>query len=268
MTSADARHGFELVSDYITDPARDSVLVQTILQALPGHHPDLDQLQVYVRYDATIDNTGGGGSTNQGANDATVDPATTALVSSDHTTPSGPFAARVVGALVANRPFLAESSGFVGAGSDGLTQLDASHRLTQQYRSATDGNVVQTAQVDARPDQPFTLALGFGATAGDAVATATRSAHQSFTGTETRLRRPVEPVRRRPARAAVVPAGQRWTERRRSARLLLPVGQRHQARGGQDGHRRVRGLADRSLGAGGAGHHHPSGLDLPRGVRA
>jgi glucoamylase len=186
VTSADARHGFELVSDYITDPARDSVLVQTTLQAVPGHHPALDHLQVYVRYDATIDNTGGGGSTNQGANDATVDPATTALVSSDHTAPTGPFAARVVGALVANRPFLAESSGFVGAGSDGLAQLDASHRLIHQYRSAGDGNVVQTAEVDARPDQPFTLALGFGGTAGAAIATATRSAHQSFTGAETR----------------------------------------------------------------------------------
>ena len=185
VTSADTRHGFELVSDYITDPARDSVLVQTVLQALPGHHPDLDQLQVYVRYDATIDNTGGGGATNQGANDATVDPATTALVSSDHNTPSGPFAARVTGALVANRPFLAETSGFVGTASDGLTQLDAHRRLTQQYLAATDGNVVQTAQVDAQPDQPFTLALGFGATAADAIAAATRSAHQSFTGTET-----------------------------------------------------------------------------------
>jgi glucoamylase len=103
ITSADARHGYELASDYITDPARDSVLVQTVLQALPGHHPELDHLQVYVRYDATIDNTGGGGSTNQGANNATVDPTTTALVSTDHTAPSGPFAARVAG-LVASRP--------------------------------------------------------------------------------------------------------------------------------------------------------------------
>ena len=42
-------------------------------------------LKVYVRYDATIDNTGGGGKNNGGPNNAIVDPATTALVSSDTT---------------------------------------------------------------------------------------------------------------------------------------------------------------------------------------
>ena len=40
-------------------------------------------LKVYARWDATIDNTGGGGAKNEGANDATIDPATTALVASD-----------------------------------------------------------------------------------------------------------------------------------------------------------------------------------------
>jgi glucan 1,4-alpha-glucosidase len=177
VTSTDARHHFRLVSDYITDPARDSVVVRTTLEPLAGA---ARQLKVYVRYDATIDNSGGGGPTNGGANNATVDPATTALVASDTTTPTGPFAAQVVGALVANRPFRRESSGFVGTPSDGLSQLDAHHRLVPAYRSATDGNVEQTALVDATPGRPFTLALGFAPAAPGAIAAAQASAHSSF----------------------------------------------------------------------------------------
>ncbi len=181
VTSTDRTHEFRLVSDYITDPARDSVVVRTTLEALPGTNGrSIRGLKVYVRYDATIDNTGGGGATNGGANNATVDPATTALVSSDTNTPTGPFSAQVVGALVADRPFLAESSAFVGTPSDGLEQLDTYHRLVRQYRSADDGNVVQTARIDARPGQPFTLALGFAPTASGAIATASRSADEPF----------------------------------------------------------------------------------------
>ena len=183
VTSTDRAHGFRLVSDYITDPARASVVVHTTLQPLNGDANVVARLKVYVRYDATIDNSGGGGTTNGGANDATVDPSTTALVSSDTTAPTGPFAAQVVGALVADRPFRAESSGFVGTASDGLSQLDAHHQLVNDYRSATDGNVVQTALLDTTPGRPFTIALGFAPTAGDAVATAQSSATEPFART-------------------------------------------------------------------------------------
>ncbi len=180
VTSTDRAHGFRLVSDYITDPARASVVVHTTLEPIGGDAGSVSKLKVYVRYDATIDNSGGGGATNGGANDATVDPSTTALVSTDTSAPTGPFAAQVAGALAASRPFLAESSGFVGTPSDGLSQLDAHHALADLYRSATDGNVVQTALLDTTPGQPFTLALGFAPTADGAVATARQSAAQPF----------------------------------------------------------------------------------------
>jgi glucoamylase len=183
VTSTDAKHGFRLVSDYIADPARSSVVVHTTLEPLAGSARSVRDLKIYVRYDATIDNTGGGGAANGGPNDATVDPATTALVSSDTHVPTGPFAAQVVGALVANRPFAAESSGFVGTPSDGLSQLDSSHRLTDAYRSAADGNVVQTALIDAAPGQPFTLALGFAPAAQGAIQTAVQTATQPFART-------------------------------------------------------------------------------------
>ena len=186
VTSTDRAHGFRLISDYITDPARDSVVVHTRLAPMGGDARAIRDLKVYVRYDATIDNTGGGGKKNGGPNNAIVDPATTALVSSDTKAPTGPFSARVVGALVANRAFLAESSGFVGTSSDGLRQLDAHHRLVKQYRSAADGNVVQTAQVDMTPGRPFTLALGFGRSERQAIVAARASATQRFAQTLSR----------------------------------------------------------------------------------
>jgi glucan 1,4-alpha-glucosidase len=180
VTSTDRAHGFRLVSDYITDPARASVLVHTTLVPIGNDANAVSKLKVYVRYDATVDNSGGGGTTNGGANDATVDPSSTALVSSDTAAPTGPFAAQVAGALVADRPFLAESSGFVGTPSDGLDQLDTHHQLVNDYRSATNGNVVQTALLDTSPGRPFTLALGFAPTASAAVTTAQQSAAQPF----------------------------------------------------------------------------------------
>jgi glucoamylase len=183
ITSTDRAHRFRLVSDYIADPARSSVVVHTTLEPLGARGHAFSNLKVYVRYDATIDNTGGGGTANGGPNDATVDPASTALVSSDTTAPTGPFSAQVVGALVADRPFLSESSGFVGTASDGLSQLDAHHRLVSDYRSAADGNVVQTARVNMTPGRPFTLALGFAPSAAGAIASARASAGQSFART-------------------------------------------------------------------------------------
>ena len=135
--------------------------MQTRLLPLHGDPASIADLKVYARWDATIDNTGGGGAKNAGANTATIDPATTALVLPTPTAPSGPFAAQVTGALLASRPFLAESSGFAGTPSDGLAQLDTHHQLVNDYRTAADGNVVQTAEINMTPGQPFTLALGF-----------------------------------------------------------------------------------------------------------
>ncbi len=188
VTSTDKKHGFQIVTDYITDPVADSVVMRSRLVPLPGRQAQVNDLKVYVRYNPHIDNTGGGGSANQGANNATVDPASKALVATDTNpaTPAtgpGPFAATVYGALAASSPFLAEAAGFAGTPSDGLTQLDASHTLTSQYQSAQDGNVTLTALVNAQPGRPFTLALGFGSTAVTAINSAERSAVQPFGNT-------------------------------------------------------------------------------------
>ena len=65
VTSTNAAHRFRLVTDYLTDPARASVVMHTTLEPLgAASKAALRRLKVYVRYDATIDNTGGGGNTN------------------------------------------------------------------------------------------------------------------------------------------------------------------------------------------------------------
>jgi glucoamylase len=181
VTAASKRHGYRLVTDFVTDPARDSVVMHTTYEPLTaaarGDH-------VYVRYNALVNGTGGGGSANGGAGSASIDPATTALVSYNtgtrSTTPQRNYQVPVYGTLVADRPFTAETSGFAGQPSDGLTQLDASHTLTASYQQALDGNVTQTAEVDTSHSRQFTLALGYGQTAAQSLASAAGSAADPF----------------------------------------------------------------------------------------
>jgi glucan 1,4-alpha-glucosidase len=189
VTSTARSGAYRLVTDYLTDPARDSVVMRTSYQPLTaqarGYH-------LYVRYNALVNGTGGGGATNGGAGSATVDPATTGLVSYNTSTASD-YAPRdyqipVYGTLLADRPFLAASSGFAGQASDGLTQLDASHTLTATYRDAIDGNVVQTAEIDTARGEPFTLALGYGPTEAASVRAARLSTRTPFAATYARYR--------------------------------------------------------------------------------
>ena len=63
------------------------------------------------------------------------------------------------------------SIGYAGSESDGLTQLDAHHTLSDAWTSAPDGHVVATTDVTPGPGEPITLALGFGRRASSAVAT-------------------------------------------------------------------------------------------------
>jgi glucoamylase len=58
------------------------------------------------------------------------------------------YAQPVFSALDGSRAFRQVSNGFAGRASDGLTQLDASHRLTDTFAQIGKGNLVQTAHVD------------------------------------------------------------------------------------------------------------------------
>ncbi len=192
---ARARSGrYRIVTDYVTDPARNSVVMHTRYEPLTAAARGY---QVYVRYDAMINGAGGGGTTNGGANSATITSGphhgTSALVSYQTLARSSQtqrtYEVPVYGALAADHLYPVSSSGFAGSAGDGLTQLDARHRLGLTYRDADNGNVEQTAQIDPAHVHSFTLALGYGQTEASAVQAATASATAPFGVTAQRYRR-------------------------------------------------------------------------------
>ena len=184
VTATSTRHGYRLVTDFITDPQRDSVVMHTAYQP---QTPQAAGYHIYVRYNALVNGTGGGGSQNGGAGSATIDPATTALVSYNtgtrSSTPQRDYQVPVYGALLASSPFQSATSGFAGQPSDGLTQLDSSHTLTTTYQNAANGNVAQTAEIGTPAGGQFTLALGYGGTQAQAVGAAAGSAAAPFGAT-------------------------------------------------------------------------------------
>src|SRR5438132_1011368 len=168
--TATAKSGkYEIETEYITDPSRNTVLMHV---ALAPHEPGL---HLYVRFDATVNGNGGGGSGNGGADSATVDASSghPVLVSYDTNTATNAanrdYAQPVYEAL--DGPLTAGSSGFVGTADDSIDSTNA---------DAVDGNVVQHARVQLADDGMARLALGFGATQNKAVGTAEGSIAGGF----------------------------------------------------------------------------------------
>jgi glucoamylase len=209
VTSTDAKHGFQLVTTYITDPQRDTVLMNTRLRATPGTRTDVGALRIYARLDAHANGDGGGGAQNAGGNTGVVDPATgMPVVYSTNTTTEAAnrtYAVPTYMAMTATSAGLA-SVGYEGTASDGLNQLDSSYALTPTT-SASDGHIVATEDVTphaapaALGGEDFTLSLGFGRSRQQAVDTASASLRapfaavaQAYTGTwyayDSTLKRP------------------------------------------------------------------------------
>jgi glucan 1,4-alpha-glucosidase len=181
QVTATANSGaYTIVTDYFTDPGRNTLLMRVRL-----HSVTHSALHLYVRFDPTVNGNGGGGSGNGGADSATVDTSTghPVMVAFDTATATNAvnrdYAQPVFAAL--DGPFDQATSGFAGTPSDGLSQLDASHALTQLYSGALNGNIVQTGRV-ALPgrDGNLTLALGFGADLASAVGSAESSLHSDL----------------------------------------------------------------------------------------
>ena len=176
VTTIPASGRYRIVTDYVTDPATNALLMQVSFKP----KKKTDNLQLYLRFDPTVNGNGGGGSGNGGADSAVTDTSTghPVLVASDPNTVTNAvnrdYAQPVYEALDA--PFADTTNGFAGAASDGLVELDAAHALTTSYASASNGNVVQTAQATGKRDHDgeldFTVALGFGSTQAEAVQTA------------------------------------------------------------------------------------------------
>jgi glucoamylase len=172
VTSTAKSGRYQITTDYLTDPSRNTVLMHSSFVPLSG---TLLNYHLYVRYDPSINGNGGGGSGNGGGDSGAIDTTTghDVPVAFDTTTTSQAanrtYAVPVYSALDASTPFTQVSNGFAGAGSDGQAQLDATHALGVTYDSASNGNLVQTTQVDLSSGGDFSLALGFGTSQGDAV---------------------------------------------------------------------------------------------------
>jgi glucoamylase len=184
VTSTDAKHGFRLITTYITDPASDTVLMHTTLQDTPGSSTSLAGLHLYARLDAHVNGNGGGGTENAGANTGVVDTSAGSpvpVVSSTSTVTDAVnrgYAVPTYMALDATSD-RAASVGYEGTASDGLTQLDATHTLTS-YTSAPDGHIAATQDVTPGSSHQVTLALGFGRSQAQSVSVARASVSRSI----------------------------------------------------------------------------------------
>src|SRR5262245_15698913 len=180
VTATGANGRYTFVTEYAPDPARNALLIRTRFTVKPPN----PNYRLYVRFDPTVNGNGGGGAGNGGADSATIDTSTghPVLVASDPVTATQAanrdYAQPVYAAL--DGAFSQATSGFAGSPSDGLVQLDASHALTATYKDALLGNVAQTAQVALAPGGRTVLALGFGATQGEAVGAAEASLGTPF----------------------------------------------------------------------------------------
>ena len=243
---------------------------------LPAAHPAARSYHLYVRLDATVGGNGGGGSGNGGADTAVVDRSTGTPVPVSYDTVTATNAANrdyavpSYLALRADRPFSQVSSGFVGTASDGLVQLDATHRLTADRHRAGRQRRADGRASTAAGTATFTLALGFGTTQAAAVAGAQASVRQNLHQLTQRYQRGWASYDRGLKRPARRFAGLSPQPGGRGRQAVLPVGQRGEGQRGQDLPRCDRGVAGLAVGPGRLGRRPGQHLLrlLPRGVRA
>jgi glucoamylase len=183
VTSTADSGKYRLVTDYITDSSRNAVVMSTKLQTIVG-----TGYQLFVRIDPTVNGNGGGGAGNGGPDWAVTDTSTGHPVAVAYDTVTTTQAANRDYAepvfVALDGPITQMSNGFAGSTSDGLTQLDATYALGTVYDSASNGNVVQVAQLlvgdDTGDGGKVELALGFGATQEEAVSAAEGSLAANF----------------------------------------------------------------------------------------
>lgn len=150
---------YRLTKTYVTDPQRDTLLIDVRFESLSG-----EPYALYVVYDPSLSNNGMDDS-------GTVEDGV--LVARDGSAAS----------VLASQPaFEKTSNGFLGT-NDGWTDLRDDFRMSWDYRSAPDGNVVQTGRLPLNglgSRQDATLVLGFGASASEALEAAKGSRRAGF----------------------------------------------------------------------------------------
>jgi glucoamylase len=181
----DAAHDFNVVTDFTTDPAAEAVVMRFTLIPLPGAPSGL---HLYLRFNPLLNGHGGGGTDNAGGESATIVTTPRGQVPLAYSTNSfteavnRSYATPIYAALAAGEPFGSIETGFAGTASDGLTQLDTSGALTSTAPDASNGNVVQTVELDGNSQ---TVALGFGGTEDGALQAALGASAAPFPVTYT-----------------------------------------------------------------------------------
>lgn len=154
-----ARDGeFVINKTYTTDPERATLLIKVSFAAR-----DSANCRLYLYYDPSLNNSG--------RHDTAWSNRQT-LFAADHDK---------VSALISSTGIEEHVNGFLGI-NDGLTQLKQSGQIINQYPRAINGNVVQVARI--REPRSFTLALGFGKNAGEALLNAQQSLAKGFITTQ------------------------------------------------------------------------------------
>ena len=133
---------YRIETDYVTDPGRNSVVMQVKFKpAVPG-------LQLYARLDATVNGNGGGGAGNGGADRATIDESTgdPVLVSFDPVTATN----------AANRdyaqPVYAALDGPFSEASERLRRRSERRARPARRRARLDDDVRGRGRRQRRPD--------------------------------------------------------------------------------------------------------------------
>jgi glucoamylase len=172
-----ARSGrYRITNTYVTDPARDTLVINTRFQSLNG-----GSYQLYLLSNPSL--VGGGGN-----DDAWWDAANGTLDSGDTQTLFG-SPLTVDSALKVSTGFVAHDNGYAGTASDCDVDVTADKALTNQYDSITGpGNAVQCGRITVGADTTFTVALGYGGTTAAAVSAASGSLATGFAGIESSYR--------------------------------------------------------------------------------
>ena len=154
--------GWRLTKTWITDPARATVLARVRFESLTGR-----PLRLYVLADPAPGNDG---------NDDLGISGDGQLVGYDDVAASAVAATPALGAT---------TSGYRGTASDPWIDLQDGH--LSNYDATEPGNVVQGARtaLNGKGSQTMTLAIGFGADAASARATAAQSLATGFAAAET-----------------------------------------------------------------------------------
>ncbi|MEO8435214.1 MAG: glycoside hydrolase family 15 protein [Pyrinomonadaceae bacterium] len=144
---------WKVIKTYTTDPGRNTVLIDVKFETNDRN------LALYVYFDPSLNNSGMHDTAWAQGN---------ALLATDADKSS---------AMLASGGFTEITSGFYQV-SDGLDQLKQNGRVVAAYGRAENGNVAQLARI--KQTEHFTLALGFGKTAAEALNAAQDSLTKGF----------------------------------------------------------------------------------------